>query len=260
MIEFMLPAFLAGIGISLTTAPLGAFVVWRKMSYFGETLAHASLLGLALGFLLEINLSITLVVSCLLVALLLVWLSRNNKIENDSLLGVMAHTALSLGLLAIYSLDNTQIDIMGYLFGDLLSMTYEDLGFIYIGVAVILSLLRYFWQPLLAIVISEELAVVEGIAIKKMQLLLMALIATVVAVGMQFVGALMINALVIIPAATAHRFANSPEKMVVGATFISIFAVILGLCAAWVFDMPTSPSIVVCASILFFLAQLRKPV
>lgn len=134
MIEFLLPSILAGIGIALVAGPLGSFVVWRRMAYFGDTLAHASLMGLALGFLLNINLYLALVVVCLGLAVVLVTMQKQQLVATDTLLGILAHSALSLGLIAVSFLDNVRVDLMGYLFGDLLSVSNQDVAFIYIGV------------------------------------------------------------------------------------------------------------------------------
>ncbi|TBT53119.1 hypothetical protein D5E78_03805, partial [Vibrio parahaemolyticus] len=133
MIEFLLPSILAGIGIAIIAGPLGSFVVWRKMAYFGDTLAHASLMGLALGFLLNVNLYLALLVCCLALAVLLVTLQRQQLVATDTLLGILAHSSLSIGLVSVSFLDNVRVDLMSYLFGDLLAVSPEDLMFIYAG-------------------------------------------------------------------------------------------------------------------------------
>lgn len=132
MIEFLLPSILAGIGIAIIAGPLGSFVVWRKMAYFGDTLAHASLMGLALGFLLNVNLYLALLVCCLALAVLLVTLQRQQLVATDTLLGILAHSSLSIGLVSVSFLDNVRVDLMSYLFGDLLAVSPEDLMFIYL--------------------------------------------------------------------------------------------------------------------------------
>jgi zinc transport system permease protein len=225
MIEFLLPALIAGIGIALLAGPLGSFVVWRKMAYFGDTLSHASLLGIALGFLFNINLNLALVICCLVLAVLLVTLQKQRYVATDTLLGILAHSALSLGLVAVSFLDNVRIDLMAYLFGDLLAVTTNDLMWIYGGGAIVLALLIYLWRPLLSMTISEEMAQVEGVNVDLMRLLLMLMVGMVIAVAMKFVGALIITSLLIIPAATARRFARSPESMAVIASLIGSISV-----------------------------------
>ncbi|WP_153447443.1 zinc ABC transporter permease subunit ZnuB [Vibrio algicola] len=258
MFDILFPSVLAGLGIAIIAGPLGSLVVWRKMAYFGDTLAHASLLGLALGFLLDVNLYLSLVVCCLAIALILATLQEQKVVATDTLLGILAHSALSLGLVAVSFLDNVRVDLMSYLFGDLLAVSPSDLIFIYIGGIVTLSLLVYFWRPLLSSSISEELAGVEGVNVPLMRVVLMLLVGLVIAVGMKFVGALIITSLLIIPAATARRFARTPEQMAIGASCIGVVSVFAGLNLSWFYDTPAGPSVVISATALFMLSQFKK--
>ncbi|WP_299687139.1 zinc ABC transporter permease subunit ZnuB [uncultured Vibrio sp.] len=258
MLEFLLPSILAGLGIALIAGPLGSFVVWRKMAYFGDTLAHASLMGLALGFLFNINLYFALLICCLMLAVLLVTLQKQKLVATDTLLGILAHSALSLGLVAVSFLDNVRIDLMSYLFGDLLAVSPTDLVFIYAGAAVIGLVLAIFWRPLLSTTVNEDLAAVDGINIDLMRLILMLLVGIVIAVGMKFVGALIMTSLLIIPAATARKFANTPEQMAFLASIIGSLAVCGGLSLSWFYDTPAGPSVVISATAMFMLSQMVK--
>ncbi|GHA48518.1 zinc ABC transporter permease subunit ZnuB [Photobacterium aphoticum] len=258
MLEFLLPALLAGVGIALLAGPLGSFVVWRKMAYFGDTLSHASLLGIALGFLFNINLNLALIICCLALAVILVTLQKQKVVATDTLLGILAHSALSLGLVAVSFLDNVRIDLMSYLFGDLLAVTTHDLYWIYGGGAIALAMLVVLWRPLLSMTINEDLAQVEGVNVDLMRLLLMLMVGLVIAVAMKFVGALIITSLLIIPAATARRFARSPEVMAVMASIIGILAVFGGLAMSWYYDTPAGPSVVVAAAAIFMLSQFKR--
>ncbi|MFC5076920.1 High-affinity zinc uptake system membrane protein ZnuB [Vibrio thalassae] len=256
MIEFLLPSIIAGIGIALIAGPLGSFVVWRRMAYFGDTLAHASLMGLALGFLLDINLYLALVVCCMALAIILVTLQKQRLVATDTLLGILAHSALSLGLVAVSFLDNIRVDLMSYLFGDLLAVSPTDLVYIYAGVAIISALLFVFWQPLLSTTVNEDLAAVEGVNVDLMRLIIMLMVGLVIAIGMKFVGALIMTSLLIIPAATARKFTVTPEQMAITASFIGIIAVFCGLSLSWFYDTPAGPSVVISAASFFLLAQL----
>jgi len=258
MIEFLLPSILAGIGIAIIAGPLGSFVVWRKMAYFGDTLAHASLMGLALGFLLDINLYFALLICCLGLAFILVTLQKQQLVATDTLLGILAHSSLSLGLIAVSFLDNVRIDLMSYLFGDLLAVNPSDLIFIWSGVIIVGAILYLFWRPLLSSSVNEELASVEGINIDLMRLVLMLLVGLVIAVGMKFVGALIMTSLLIIPAATARRLAQTPEQMALFASLIGVISVLCGLTLSWHFDTPAGPSVVISASTLFMLSHIVK--
>ena len=252
MSEFLLHALLAGIGIALVCGPLGAFVVWRRMSYFGDTLAHSALLGIALGFMLELNLNIAVVVVCLAIAVILVALEHNQAIATDTLLGILAHGSLSAGLVLVALLE-VRIDLMGLLFGDLLAVSEADLYWILIGGPIILLLLWVLWKPLLSITLHEELAEVEGIAVRPVKLSLMLMIALVIAIAMKIVGILLITSLLIIPAATARYLAKTPEQMAIIASIIGCLAVVGGLSGSYQFDTPTGPSIVLAATVLFIL-------
>lgn len=258
MLDFILPALIAGIGIAALAGPLGSFVVWRKMAYFGDTLSHASLLGVALGFLFNINLNLALVICCLALAVILVGLQKQKYVATDTLLGILAHSALSLGLVAVSFLDHVRIDLMAYLFGDLLAVTTTDLLWIYGGGAVVMALLAFLWRPLLSMTINEELAQVEGVNVDLMRLLLMLMVGMVIAIAMKFVGALIITSLLIIPAATARKFSRSPEFMAGLASAIGCVAVMIGLAMSWHYDTPAGPSVVVAAAAMFLLSQFKR--
>lgn len=257
MIEFLLPSLFAGFGIACIAGPLGSFVVWRRMAYFGDTLAHASLMGLALGFLLDINLYLALTICCLALAVILVTLQKQRLVATDTLLGILAHSALSLGLVSVSFLDDVRIDLMSYLFGDLLAVTPDDLIYIYLGAAVIGFVMLIFWRSLLSTTVNEELAAVEGHNTDLMRLILMLMVGLVIAIGMKFVGALIMTSLLIIPAATARRFANTPEQMALLASALGSLSVILGLALSWHFDTPAGPSVVLSAAALFLLSQAK---
>ncbi len=251
--DFLILALAGGIGIAALAGPLGAFVVWRRMAYFGDTLAHSALMGIALGFLFDINLNLAVVACCVMLAVLLVSLQRQHLVATDTLLGIMAHSALSLGLVAVALLDNVRIDLMEYLFGDLLAIAPADLWWIYGGGAVVILLLWRLWNPLLAITINEELAQVEGVPVARVRLGLMLLIAVVIAVAMKLVGILLITSLLIIPAAAARRLANTPEQMALFASLLGVLAVVGGISASWFWDTPAGPSVVVTALVEFLI-------
>lgn len=258
MFDIIFPAWSAGILLSLITAPLGAFVVWRKMAYFGDTLAHSALLGVALGIFLEINPYLSILILTLLLAAGMVWLESNSKYSVDTILGIIAHSCLSLGVVTVGLLENVRVDLMGYLFGDLLAVNYQDLIFIAGGVVVVLTALLYFWKPLISITVSPELAQVEGINIAAMRFILMMLTALTIAVSMKFVGALIITSLLIIPAATARRFSRTPETMAFSAILVSMLAVSMGLILSAFYNTAAGPSVVISSSLLFLLSLFKK--
>jgi zinc transport system permease protein len=224
------------------------------MAYFGDALAHSALLGIALGFLLNISLNLSIAFVCLLFALLLVILQKH--LTTDTLLGILSHSALSLGLVAISFVEGLRIDLMAYLFGDLLAITVTDLYWIYGGGSLILIGLIKLWPALLSVTVHEELAIIEGINVRLIHLMFMLMVALIVAVAMKIIGILLITSLLIIPAATAHVFARTPEQMAWFASFIGCCAVIIGLSISWYGDTPTGPSIVLAATLLFTIASI----
>ena len=254
MADFLLYALLAGLALAIVAGPLGSFVVWRRMAYFGDTLSHAALLGVALGFVLDISPTLAVTVGCLLLAIVLVTLQRRQPLASDTLLGILAPSTLSLGLVVLSFMHNVRIDLMAYLFGDLLAISPTDLAWILGGSAVVLILIVALWRPLLAMTVHEEMARVEGLPVAALRLGLMLLIAIVIAVAMKIVGVLLITSLLIIPAAAAQRHARSPEQMAVGASVLGVLAVCGGLALSWFQDTPAGPSIVVCAAVLFLLS------
>ncbi|MBI0103985.1 zinc ABC transporter permease subunit ZnuB [Gilliamella sp. W8145] len=254
MIELLLPSLLAGLSLTCLTGPLGTFVVWRRMSYFGDTLSHAALLGVAFGFLLNINLFYAIILVTLILAIGLLWLESQKQLPVDTLLGILAHSALSLGLVVISLMNNIRIDLMGYLFGDLLSITMFDVYQIIICVVIIGLLLVWRWNHFLFITVSEELAFSHGINVPLTKFILTILLALTIGIAMKFVGALIITALLIIPAATAKYFAKNPESMAIIAILIGMFSIIGGILFSLVYDTPTGPSVVLSNTCLFFIS------
>ncbi|EEP99241.1 High-affinity zinc uptake system membrane protein znuB [Yersinia ruckeri ATCC 29473] len=234
-------------------------MVWRRMSYFGDTLAHASLLGVAFGLLLNINPFYAVIAMMLVLAMVLVWLERRPQLAVDTLLGIMAHSALSLGLVVVSLMSNVRVDLMAYLFGDLLSVTLSDLWLIAAGIAAVLLVLCWQWRPLLSMTISPELAHVDGVNLQRVKMLLMLVTALTIGLSMKFVGALIITSLLIIPAAAARRFSRTPEQMAGIAIIIGILAVSGGLAFSAFYDTPAGPSVVLCAAVMFVLSLSQKP-
>ncbi|MGB1951984.1 MAG: iron chelate uptake ABC transporter family permease subunit [Marinobacter sp.] len=251
--DFFWRALIGGLGVALVAGPLGCFVVWRRMAYFGDTLAHSALLGIALSFLISVPLNVGVIITCVVLAIALVLFSRSRTLATDTLLGILAHSALAIGLVTLSFMPDVRVDLTGLLFGDLLAMSRNDLLWIYGGAAVILVLLATLWRGLLMSTIHEELARVEGIPVERLRLVLMLMFSLVIAVAMKIVGVLLITALLIIPAATARRLAHSPEHMTLLAMVFGFVAVGGGLSLSWHLDTPAGPSVVVTAFSVFLL-------
>ncbi len=260
--DFFVRALVAGVGVALVAGPLGCFIVWRRMAYFGDTMAHSALLGVALGFLVDIQPTVGVIAVTMAIALILISLQQRPWLSSDTLLGILSHSALSLGLVAIGLMAWLRLDLLSYLFGDILAVTKWDILWIYAGGAAILATLAVIWRPLLASTVHEDLARAEGVPALRAKMIFMLLIALVIALAMKLVGVLLITSLLIIPAATARRFARTPEQMAMIAAGIGAGAVILGLQGSLHLDTPSGPSIVVAAGGLFAVSLLsfRAPV
>jgi zinc transport system permease protein len=249
--DFLVRAALGGIGVVLAAAPLGCFMVWRRLAYFGSALSHSALLGVALGLLVGIGPTFGIAVLCLFVAVVFVLLEERHLMASDTLLGLIAHVVLAAGVIAISAMEQVRVDLMGYLFGDILSIGKDDLALIYgLAVAVLLVLVAI-WRSLLSATVHEDLARVEGVATVRTRLLFMLLLALVVAIGMKAVGILMVVSLLIIPAASARPMARTPEAMAIIATLLGVVAVLGGLWGSWQWDLPSGPAIVVASAVVF---------
>lgn len=252
--DFFARALIAGIGVALVAGPLGCFIVWRRMSYFGDTLSHAALLGVALAFLFEVNITLAVFIVSAAVSLLLLLLQKRGTLSSDALLGLLAHSALALGLVALAFMTWVRMDLMGFLFGDILAVSKLDIALIYGGGALVIAVLTWIWRPLFAATVNAEIAEAEGMNAEAANVVFMLLMALVIAISMKIVGVLLITALLIIPAATARRFATGPEQMAIVASLIGAAAVVGGLFGSLQWDTPSGPSIVVAALGLFILS------
>ncbi len=257
--DFFFRALIGGIAITLAAGPIGCFVVWLQVAYFGTALAHTVLLGVALGYLLSIDPALAVLITCFLFAGCLILLERRAPVSLDTVLGVLAHIALAGGLVALAFMEQMRVDLLGYLFGDILSIGHADLWLITGTVAVTLTAVSWQWHNLLAITIDRDLAAAEGVPVERVRLLLIFLLAAVIAIGMKMVGMLLVVALVIIPAAAARRFASTPEFMAIMAAVIGAISVGAGLMVSLAWDIPAGPAIVLVSGI-FFLAGLANPV
>ena len=252
---FIIRGILAGIAVALISGLVGCFVVWRRMSYYGESIAHSSLLGVGLGILMGVGINLGIVFTCLLFGILFLFLQQSKVLSSDTLLGVLAHVALAIGIIVI-SLNKIKIDIHAFLFGDILTVSSNDLWGMYLGVVIAIILICYNWSSLLLVTIDEDLAKAEGIKPLYINLLFTSILTIVVAVSVQIIGLLLITAMLIIPAAASRRLVNSPELMALVATIIGIISVILGIFLSVELDTPSGPAIVVVSSVLFFLSPI----
>lgn len=254
--DFFLRAVVAGVGLALTTGPLGCFIIWRRMAYFGDTISHSALLGVALSLLFQLNLTLSVFAVAALVSILLLFLQRRQALSADALLGILSHATLAIGLVIVAFMSWVRIDLIAFLFGDILAVSQSDIAVIWGGGILVLAVIAWLWRPLLASTVNPELAEAEGLRPERARLLFMLLMAVVIAIAMKIVGILLITALLIIPAATARRFAATPETMAIFASLLGAIAVVGGLFGSLRYDTPSGPSIVVAALVLFIISLL----
>ena len=257
--DFFVRALLGGIGVAIVAGPIGCFILWRRLAYFGDTLSHSALLGVAMALLLELNITLSVFIICLIVSLLLLLLQKRPSLSSDALLGLLAHATLAVGLVVLAFMTWVRVDLMGFLFGDILAVSKSDITLIWLGGLVVLAGLLSIWRRLFAATVNYDLAKAEGAKPDFTNFIFMALVAAVIAVSMKLVGVLLITALLIIPAATARRFSTSPEHMAIMAAAIGSLSVIVGLNGSLQWDTPAGPSIVVAALAGFIISILPIP-
>ena len=252
--DFFIRALIAGIGIAIVVGPLGCFVIWRRLSYFGDTLSHSALLGVTLAYSFSLNISISVFIVSAVVALLLINLQKRTKLAGDSLLGLLAHSSLAIGLVLIGFLSYIRFDLMGLLFGDILAVTIEDIALVWVGGFVILGILYFIWKSLFSATVNFDLSAAEGMKPEVSNLIFTLLLAGVIALSIKMIGALLITGLLLIPAATARNISNSPNQMVFLATLVGVISVIAGLFTSLELNTSSGPTIIVVALILFIIS------
>jgi len=258
MDDFVVNALLAGVALALVAGPLGCVVVWRRMAYFGDTLAHSALLGVALAVSADLVPILGVVFIGVVLAALLFWLEQRRELSSDTLLGILSHSALALGLI-VFSYIQARvpgIDLMAYLFGDILAVNTTEIIWMFAGTVFILSVFAVMWRALLTLSVNEEMARIDGIHVSLVRFVFMLLLAMVIAAAIKVVGILLITALLIIPAASARGFSNTPVRMVILSAVLAVAAVFIGLGASLYQDIPAGPAIVVAAALGFFLTRI----
>ena len=255
--DFFIRALVAGLGVAIVTGPLGCFVIWRRLSYFGDTLAHSALLGVTLAYTMELNIAFSVFIISSLIALILIKLQQRTNLPGDALLGLLAHSSLAVGLVVIGFLTIIRFDIMGLLFGDILAVTVDDLLIIWIGGPLILLILKLIWKPLFASTVNYELAEAEGLKPDRAKAIFTVLMAAIIAISIKMVGLLLITGMLIIPAAMARNISTSPQRMVIYSVLGGLLSVLLGLFTSLEFNTSSGPSIIAAALFLFILSLLN---
>ena len=255
--DFFIRALVAGLGVALVTGPLGCFIIWRRLSFFGDTLAHSALLGVTLAFSFDINIAFSVFIISSAIALILLKLQKTTNLPGDALLGLLAHSSLAVGLVVIGFLSFIRFDIMGLLFGDILAVTENDLIIIWVGGAIILFVLKLIWKPLFASSVNYDLAEAEGMKPERVNAIFTILMAAIIAISIKMVGLLLITGMLIIPAAMARNISNNPKQMVLFSIIGGLLSVVMGLFGSLQINTPSGPSIITAGLILFILSLIK---
>ena len=255
--DFFIRALVAGLGVALVTGPLGCFIIWRRLSFFGDTLAHSALLGVTLAFSFDINIAFSVFIISSAIALILLKLQKTTNLPGDALLGLLAHSSLAVGLVVIGFLSFIRFDIMGLLFGDILAVTENDLIIIWVGGAIILFVLKLIWKPLFASTVNYELAEAEGMKPERVNAIFTILMAAIIAISIKMVCLLLITGMLIIPAAMARNISNNPKQMVLFSIIGGLLSVVMGLFGSLEINTPSGPSIITAGLILFILSLIK---
>ena len=254
--DFFYRALLVGVGVAIIAGPLGCFVIWRRLSYFGDTLSHAALLGVALAFLVEINFTLSVFIVSALVALFLIYLRAKTSLPSDALLGLLAHSVLALGIVVLGFMTWVRIDLLSLLFGDILAVAMYDIWLVFLGGSLVLVILVTIWRPLFADTVSHDLATAEGMNPQRARVIFTLLLALVISISIKVVGVLLITGLLIIPAATARNVSSGPVQMAIISTVVGVIAVVCGLFSSLQWDTSSGPTIIAAALVLFVLTLL----
>ena len=254
--DFFIRALIAGVGIAIIAGPLGCLVIWRRLSYFGDTLSHSALLGVTLAYAFSINITLSVFLISSIVAILLINLQKRTKLAGDSLLGLLAHSTLAIGLVLIGFLSSIRFDLMGLLFGDILAVTTEDITLVWIGGIIILGILYYIWKSIFSATVNYDLAAAEGMRPEISNFIFTLLLAAVIALSIKMIGALLITGLLLIPAAIARNLSNSPKQMIIISVLAGIASVVIGLFTSLELNTASGPSIIVVSLALFVLSLI----
>ena len=254
--DFIIRAFVAGIGLALITGPLGCFIIWRRLSYFGDTIAHSALLGVVIAYAMNFNLIIAVFAVSCFIALSLLFLQKRTNLPDDALLGLLAHSVLAIGLVLLGILSFIRIDLMGLLFGDILSVNITDVLFVWVGGSIVLIVLILIWRPLFAATVNLELAKAEGLNADLANAIFTILIASVIAISIKIVGILLITGLLIIPAAASRNLSSTPIQMAIISSVIGLVSVVLGIQTSMIWNSPTGPTILAIALGVFILTLI----
>lgn len=255
---FLVRALIGVVLLGILTAVLGVFVVLRRMAFFGDAIAHSSLAGIALGLLVGIDPMIGAVAFSILVAFGIVGVNRKHWLALDTIIGVFFAAAVAIGVLVIGRL-HVRVDLLGFLFGDILAISRADLWLIGVLGVLVLMMIGGSAKALVQIAFQENLAQVIGIPVAAYEYVFMVILALVIALGIKVAGIILIGPLLIIPAAAAKNIAHDFREMLLLAVLFGLASGVFGLFASYALNTATGPTIILFAAGIFFVTLFARP-
>ena len=253
---FIQRALLTGSLLGATCAVLAVFVVLRRMAFIGVGISHAALGGVALGLLAGVSPVAAAGGFSVGVAWVIGWITRRGEVSEDTAIGIFFPTAMALGVALISLSGSYRQDLLGYLFGNILSVGPGDLWFLLGLSGVSLGILALFFKEFLFLGVDEEAAKAAGLPAAFLNYLLLSILAVTIVAAMKLVGIILVSAFLVIPAATGQTLARSVRGMVLISVASALVSVFMGLWLSWLWNLPSGASIVLFAAVLFFAAYL----
>lgn len=255
---FLTRALIGVVMLAVLTAVLGVFVVLRRMAFFGDAIAHSSLAGVALGLLFGLDPTVGAIAFSIFIAFGIVFVSRKKILALDTIIGVFFAAAVAIGVLVIGELE-VRVDLLGFLFGDILALNNTDLWVIGILGVIVLALIAVATKPLVQIAFQEDLARVTGVPVAVYEYFFMLMLALVIALGIKVAGVILIGPLLIIPAAAAKNIARDFRGMLAFSVLFGVVSGVLGLVGSYVLNTASGPTIILVSSVFFFLTLIARP-
>ncbi|MBO7605565.1 MAG: metal ABC transporter permease [Elusimicrobiaceae bacterium] len=255
---FVQRALISGVLVALITALLGVFLVLKRLSLLGDSLSHIALSGVAVGLLLNVTPVFCALPIVMLSSLGVFKLSKNNKIHADSALGIVSSAGIALGLVAAAIAGGFNTDLMGFLFGNILTISTSETVLSIVVFLIVIACLYFFYNALIATVFDENFAKTAGVKVDKINTLLVLLSAVVVVLAVKTVGIMLVSALIIIPPISAIQIAKKFKSVLIYSGAFSVFATVGGVYLSFIFNLPPSALIIILNLIILCICGLIK--
>ncbi len=253
---FIKNAMIGGLLIIITLSLLSFFVVLRRISFIGVGISHSALGGIAIALASGLDITLTTLVFCMGMAILIGLISRSTRVREDSAIGITFAATMAFGV-AIASISGVYSSrLFTYLFGTILGITQSDIKVALIVFILIATLIAGFFKPLLYASFSEDVARVRGVPVRMLYFLLLLMISLATVAAIKLVGIILTSAMLVLPAASAYQISGRYPRIVVASMVFGVLALIAGLMLSYKLDLPSGPSIVLTASLIFAISTL----